>query len=144
MNKKLNCVLLVDDDLATNFLNNLILEEAAIAERIETVLNGNEAIQFLTNTGKHTKDNDNGYPRPALIFLDINMPVMDGWEFLEAYHNLSAKQKGEIIIVMLSASLNPDDKQRTEGLEGVSGFKNKPLSLEMIQEVIANYFPGYL
>ncbi|GGA67923.1 response regulator [Flavobacterium palustre] len=143
MKKKLNCVLLVDDDKGTNFINEMIIKKSGIAERIQTVLNGKEALDFITNKGKYEAAGD-VFPQPMLTLLDINMPVMDGWEFLEAYHALEEHQKGKIIIVMLTTSLNPDDKTRAEGISEVSDFKNKPLSREAFADIIKTHFPDYL
>ncbi len=143
MKKKLNCVLLIDDDLGTNFINQMLIKKADITDNIQTVLNGKEAIDFITNKGKYEKAG-NVFPKPMLTLLDINMPVMDGWEFLEIYKNLEIHQKGEIIIVMLTTSLNPDDKRRAENFSDVSGFKNKPLTLEIIKDIMEKHFPDYL
>ena len=143
MKKKLNCVLLVDDDKGTNFINEMIIKKSGIAERIQTVLNGKEALDFITNKGKYEAAGD-VFPQPMLTLLDINMPVMDGWEFLEAYHALEEHQKGKIIIVMLTTSLNPDDKTRAESISEVSDFKNKPLSREAFEDIIKTHFPDYL
>ncbi len=140
MNKKLDCILLVDDDFSTNFLNQMILKKAGIAEHVETVLNGKEALEYLTNTGKY-EANGTVFPRPSLIFLDINMPVMDGWEFLAAYHKLPEYQKGQIVIVMLTASFNPDDETRAGKIPEITGFRNKPLSLKMLADIMEKYFP---
>ena len=74
MEKKLNCVLLVDDDNGTNFINRMIIEEAGIADGIEIALNGREAIEYLTGKGKYEKKGSKN-PQPDLILLDINMPV---------------------------------------------------------------------
>jgi CheY-like chemotaxis protein len=139
MKKKLNCILLVDDDDGTNFLNQLVIKKADIADHIETVLNGKEAIDFITNKGKHEKPGST-FPQPMLILLDINMPVMDGWEFLQAYHNLDEIHKGSIIIVMLTTSFNPDDKERAEKISEISGFKNKPLTRQILDDILKTNF----
>ncbi|MFC5684103.1 response regulator [Flavobacterium sp. MAHUQ-51] len=144
MKKKLNCILLIDDDAATNFINRRVIEKADITENIFTALNGKEAINFLTNKGNHQKEEDAVYPQPNLILLDINMPIMDGWEFLEAYEKLDENQKSKIIIVMLTTSFNPDDKTRAEKIETISGFKNKPLSAEILNDLIKTHFPEYI
>jgi CheY-like chemotaxis protein len=137
--KKLNSVLLVDDDMATNFVSKMLIKKAGITDHIETVLNGKQAIEYLTNTGKYEKD-DGVFPQPMLILLDINMPVMDGWEFAEAFNKLETNQKGEIIIVMLTSSLNPDDKERAKTLPAISGFQNKILTMDALMSIMEQYF----
>jgi CheY-like chemotaxis protein len=121
----------------------MIIKKSGITDNIQTVLNGKEAIDFITNKGKFEKE-DQVFPQPMLTLLDINMPVMDGWEFLEAYHNLEEHQKGKIIIIMLTTSLNPDDKKRAQEIDEVSDFKNKPMSLEIINDIMQTHFPDYL
>ncbi len=143
MKKKLNCVLLVDDDEGNNFLNKIVIEDAGITERIEAVLNGKEALDFLTNSGKFAESTEK-YPQPALILLDINMPVMDGWEFMKEYEKLDENQKGEIIIVMLTTSFNPDDRATAENNVEISDFRNKPLSEVDLKDIMEKFFPEYL
>jgi len=92
MKKKLSCVLLVDDDEPTNFLNRIILEEAGCAERIEVAQSGQAALSYLQKAGEHGPGGV-VYPNPSLIFLDINMPAMDGWEFLSRYKTLTMPKK---------------------------------------------------
>jgi CheY-like chemotaxis protein len=141
--KKLNCILLIDDDEGTNFLNKFIIEKTGIAEKVDTVYNGKEALEYLTNTGKYA-ERGTFYSQPALIILDINMPIMDGWEFINAYNKLEDNQKGKIIIVMLSTSENPDDIERAQKLTSISEFRNKPLTIEIIEELFQKYFPEYI
>ena len=86
MKKKLHCIMLIDDDPATNFYHRIILRDGGWAQKIVEVKNGEEALQYLQTP--FGIDN----PRPSLIFLDINMPRMNGWEFLEAYKKLITNQ----------------------------------------------------
>jgi len=139
--KKLNSILLIDDDKATNFISKMLIKKAGITDHIETVLNGKQALEYLTNTGKYKKEG-NVCPFPMLILLDINMPVMDGWEFVEAFQKLEKDQKVEII--MLTSSVNPDDRLKAEKLPAISGFQNKILKMEDLISIMNNYFPGYL
>ena len=143
MNKKLNCVLLVDDDEATNFLNKMVLNKSGIAEHIETLLNGKEAIDYITSKGKY-ENKEHYYPKPKIIFLDINMPVMDGWEFIAAYKNLDEEVKDKMIIVMLTTSFNPDDKIKADAIPEITSLRNKPLSYEVIDEIMKTYFEEYI
>jgi len=126
---KLKLILLVDDDLSTNFMNSLILQDLECADRIEEVRSGDEALEFL-------KANES----PDLIFLDINMPGMDGWMFLKEFEKLPAAEKASKVIVMLTSSLNPGDKQRAKKFD-ISGFINKPLNAENALEVLKENFP---
>jgi len=141
--KKLNSVLLVDDDAATNFISKMLIKKAGITEHIETTLNGRQALDYLTNTGKYEKS-DGIFPQPMLILCDIILPVKDGLEFAEAFSKLDENQKGKIIIVMLTSSLNPDDKEKASNLPAISGFQNKALTLEGLTSIMTAFFPGYL
>jgi CheY-like chemotaxis protein len=140
MKKKLNCILLIDDDEPTNFLNKMTVEQADCAHHVQVVQSGQEALDYLTSSGKYNASAE-GYPRPDLIFLDINMPAMDGWEFLDRYTLLPQEQKGEIIMIMLTTSLNPDDQVRTMQMPGIAGFENKPLMQPNLESILYKYFP---
>ncbi|HEY4151186.1 MAG TPA: response regulator [Chitinophagaceae bacterium] len=143
MKKKLGCVLLVDDDLPTNFLNRVILEEAGCADCIQIAQSGQDALDFLQKAGEFSRKDDT-CPTPALIFLDINMPAMDGWEFLSRYNALKKEQQAGIIIVMLTTSLNPEDELKARTIPAVSGFQCKPLTPKVLDNLLGTYFPDYL
>lgn len=136
---KLNSVLLVDDDEATNFINRRIIEKAGITDHIEVTYNGKEALDYLSCSGKYEKTGT-PFPKPMLILMDINMPVMDGWEFLEAYRKLDSDKKSDKILVMLTTSFNPDDKLRAENILEISGFQSKPLDLTKVSQIMDTYF----
>lgn len=137
--KGLNCILLVDDDDATNYLNTIIIEMTGIDVHVEVALNGLMALEYLTSTGIYT--NNGKFPKPGLILLDINMPRMNGWEFLDAYNNLDENQKGKIVIAMLTSSNNIDDVNIAIRNYGVPEYIYKPLTLVKIEEIIYKYFP---
>ena len=143
MRRKLNCVLLVDDNESDNFFHKRVIEQAGITDFIEMALNGLEAIDFLTSKWERDQK-DNSFPRPELIFLDINMPLMDGWEFLEEYHKLDEVQKGKVVIIMLTASTKSADIERAENTLGSGCFIFKPLTVKMINEIMQKHFPEYL
>lgn len=77
-----------------------------------------------------------------LIFLDINMPAMDGWEFMEEYKKLPEEQKADIVLIMLTTSLNPDDELRTLETPEIAGFENKPLKQDRLEKILNKYFGG--
>src|SRR5688572_13677837 len=120
--RKLNHILLVDDDTINNFINEKLLKKLDVSNKTSVVINGEEAINFL----KEVCDRDSTQC-PELILLDINMPVMDGFEFLERYKDLNIPNKSSIIIVMLTTSTNPNDTERLNKT-GVAGYINKPLT----------------
>ncbi len=141
--KKLNCILLVDDNDSDNFIHKRIIEKSGIANHTEIAMNGKEALDFLISQGKAgLSERQNKHP--DLIFLDINMPVMDGWEFLEEYHQLDDSLKGKVIFIMLTTSLNPADKTRAESMIDSGCFQFKPLTTEMINEIMLRNFPDHL
>ena len=131
--QKLTCVLLVDDDQTTNYLNQLLLKRLAVTDKLLTALNGQEALDLLQT---HCLEATNECP--ALILLDVKMPVMDGFAFLAAYEKLEMEQKCTII-VMLTTSLHPQDVERVKQLN-IAGFLNKPLTEEKINQVLISYF----
>jgi CheY-like chemotaxis protein len=130
MKQKLNTIMLIDDDEPTNFLSKMLIEEAHCTEHIQVADSGKMALEYLSN----------GNNSPDLIFLDINMPAMNGWEFLEKYRELEKAKQGKIVIIMLTTSLNPDDKIKAGQIPEIAGFENKPLSSELINRVIKKYF----
>ena len=134
------CILFIDDDEPTNFLNRLLVQELGCAHHVEVVTSGVEALEYLTATGPF-KNNSKVNPRPDLIFLDINMPGMDGWEFLQYYEKLPPNQKANIVMVMLTTSLNPDDEKAAQSNIEISGFENKPLEPDVIKKILTRFFP---
>ena len=128
--QKFKSILLVDDDKATNYLHRYYLEEWGLAEDIYTALNGQEALDFL-KTNTEFREN-----KPSLILLDINMPVMNGFEFMEAYADLDESLKASIVVVMLTSSLHYRDQEKANELDDLKSFINKPLTREQLESVI--------
>ncbi len=141
MSRKINCILLIDDDEATNFLSNIILEDAGVAEHIKTKQTAKAALNYIEDSA-HLNGNPNTLPFPDLIFLDMNMPAMDGWEFVEVYRELAARIRRQSVIVMLTTSLNPDDRLRAMAIPEILSFENKPLTLDIVESVISRFFPA--
>lgn len=135
MKKKLNTILLIDDSEPTNFLHKIVVDDANCADECVSFLSAIEALEYL-KTAKEGK-----FPQPDLIFLDINMPLMNGWEFIEEYNKLEDNQKGGVVVVMLTTSLNLDDKDKADTINKIAGFMNKPLTEEMLLKEIKNHFP---
>lgn len=130
----INSVLLIDDNKSTNFLHTRILKKSGKVGRIESVENALDGLEYLTTAI------NGGYPCPDIIFLDINMPGMNGWEFLEAYRELPKDQRGGIVVVMLTTSLNPDDRERANGIDEINEFEHKPLGMNNFAALVDKYF----
>ncbi len=131
MKKKLGCILLIDDNNADNYFHQIVIKQMNITEQIAIATDGVEALEYLTK--------ENQTP-PELIFLDINMPRMNGWEFLEKYKHLDPKQKSQTVIVMLTTSAHPSDLEKAKHTAEVNGYQVKPLTEEMLNEILAKHF----
>ena len=133
--KKLNCILLVDDDPIVIFIHTSLITSLDLADTILTAQNGKEALALIAELNK-PDDTING-PAPELILLDISMPVMNGFEFLENFEELDLKLRPKV--VLLSNSTNPTDKLKAEKFT-LAGNLNKPLSTEALQALMAQSF----
>lgn len=130
----LDLILLVDDSEDDNFIHRRAITKAGIAKQVDEVYNGKEAIEYLTNSGKYAS-RDLAYPTPNMILLDINMPIMNGWEFLDAYNKLDDEVKAQVVVVMLTTSQSPEDLRRARALTTVADFLVKPLDVEKISSL---------
>ena len=127
MVKTINSILLIDDDDATNFFNKMVIEGVGYSSDIEIQTSGQSALDYL----KHEPN------FPSLIFLDINMPGMDGWEFLDHFQaTFNGKQ---VIIVMLTTSQNPEDQSNSKKYN-VHRFLSKPLTGATFEQVLTDFF----
>ncbi len=136
--KKINCILLVDDNVADNVFHEIIIKEADVCNHIKIAISGQEALDYIIKSEEINQSEN--FPKPNIVFLDINMPGMNGFEFLEEYKKLDEKYRSAIIMIMLTTSLNPADKKRTLENNEVTQFLNKPLTVEMLHEIMKKYF----
>ncbi|MEW7290659.1 response regulator [Aquimarina sp. 2304DJ70-9] len=127
--KKLKCFLLIDDSKATNFFNKTIIEKVGCVEEVVVAENGKEALEYL-KTGMI----------PEIIFLDINMPIMDGWEFISEYQQLDDAYKKSNIILMLGAALSLEDKKTAESIPEIKEFQEKMLTKKIVSDIVSKYF----
>ena len=122
----------MDDDEHTNFLNKTIIRHAKFADEVVTHTAASEALSYIQ------EEMGNG-GLPELIFLDINMPLMDGWDFIEKYAELGLNGHSPKVI-MLTSSINPKDEKRANAIQAIDGFRSKPLSRDILQEIYQKYF----
>ena len=132
--KKLKCILLVDDDEFTNSLHKMVIEDVGISRHIEIA----ETVDLALDLLECPREQD--CKTPDLIFLDLNIPGMNGWDFLDSYRELKKNSSSKSLIIILSNSSNPYDKKKAEGYSEVAGFRSKPLTDLMIHEIMDHYF----
>jgi CheY-like chemotaxis protein len=125
-------LLLIDDDEIFTFMTKKIIEKTNLTEQIKVFGNGKEAISFLDSVA--------GEPHllPEVIFLDLSMPVLDGWGFLEEYIRLKPKFGKKIILYIISSSVSPQDHERAKSYNDVSDFIIKPMTREKFIDIIKN------
>jgi CheY-like chemotaxis protein len=131
--QKINSVLLVDDDNINNFINERLIKKLAMTQQVNIAVNGEEALEFLK------KKNNGREAMPDLILLDINMPVMDGFEFLREYEKLEIADKDKVVITMLTTSTNPGDMDKFSKTK-VASYINKPLTEPKLIEIMKKHF----
>ncbi|TXK51588.1 response regulator [Pontibacter qinzhouensis] len=137
--RKLSGILLIDDDDTTNFLNQRLLERMQVTDQIRTFVNGKQAFDYLYNVSNNNYDPSNAnYFAPELIFLDINMPVMDGFEMLELYERLDKDFRSKIVMTVLTTSTHPHDT--TNSANYAAEYLTKPLTIEKIKYLFEKYF----
>jgi len=126
--------MLIDDDQNDNFFHEREIKKTNLSIDVITKNSAIDALEYL----KSKKEDKN--IQPNLIFLDINMPQMNGWEFLQEYDQLDEEIKDRKIIIMLTSSKNPDEIARAMTFRSVSDFISKPLTKEKLEDIIKNYF----
>ncbi|ANQ49538.1 response regulator [Flammeovirga sp. MY04] len=122
-------ILLIDDDYPTNYYNEKMLKKVLDNPVVIKIENAEEALTFLKNEEEERID---------YIFLDVNMPEMNGWEFLENYKKVPDSKKADTLIIMLTTSLNPHDRKKAEANPLVNDFLTKPLNKEKIEKIICS------
>ncbi|MFQ5336000.1 MAG: response regulator [Flavobacteriales bacterium] len=127
-------VMLIDDNEIDNFINQKMIEGCCFAQNVFIHTSSRSALEFLQNLERnHEKIPENMLP--GMIFLDINMPIMDGFQFVEQFANLKASIRDRMKIVMLSTSINPNDMIRSEESPYILRFINKPLNEKLLDEL---------
>lgn len=135
MNKKLGAILLIDDNEADNFFHKRTIQEADCCDEIITFKDAEEALDFFKNAPESFK--------PDLIFLDIHMPGLNGWEFLEEYKKLPDANKADSLLVMLSTEPKAEYWHMAEADKHLSGFLEKPLNKAHLEKILKQFFPNY-
>lgn len=124
---KFQKVILIDDDEITNFINENLIYETGMTDRVETFVNAEEVLQSIEQVG-------GGTDKPILILLDLKMPVFDGFDFLEKFNALDLSRFPHIKIIVLTSSENPRDIERLRTLNSHE-YITKPLTKEKLEAI---------
>ncbi len=128
--KKKN-VLLVDDDQVFNLLNKKTLQTLDIIGEIDTARNGSEALELINEYYLKSR------ALPEIILLDLNMPIMDGFGFIEAFYRLQLPNLEKTLIIIVTSSDNPRDLKRAKEL-GIESYLNKPLTVDDLRAALGH------
>ncbi len=126
-----NAVMLIDDNEIDNLINQKMIEASGLAGHIFTHSGAKSAIEFLKNVEKMSGGDQKFLP--DVIFLDIDMPLMDGFQFLEEFEKLSDALKEHCKVIMLTSSINPQDLTKAKRSSHVRKYINKPLTQETLE-----------
>ncbi len=129
MSQAYKFVMLIDEDEIDNIINQKIIESNNFSERVMVFQTGTDALDFLRVNAKVAEN------LPDLIFLDINMPIMDGFQFLEEFEKLESPILDKSKIIMLSSSISPRDIDRAASNRFVKKYLNKPLNSRYLQAI---------
>lgn len=130
--QKLKSILLIDDNLHDNFFHELVIKELDCAEEVISIQNPLEGLAYLLSK------NESSSPFPDLIFLDINMPKMNGFELLKAYKQQKTNVSDNLVVIMLTTSLNPEDEKKASEFEEIALFATKPLDEKLLNSILSN------
>ncbi|QQL49305.1 response regulator [Mucilaginibacter ginkgonis] len=122
-------IMLVDDDEINNFISVKLIKKAVVSSEISSALNGKLAIDKLVEL------KNQGQQLPDYILLDINMPVMNGWEFLDEYKALDIDPESKTKIFIISSSVFSNDINKAKSYALVKDFVSKPLNIDKIKEL---------
>lgn len=131
--KQKHIVCLIDDDNIYQYTARVILESTGLAKQIHSFYDGKEALNYFIEQLPA-----NAEALPDVIFLDINMPVMNGWEFLEEYNKLVTSFPKPITVYVVSSSVNSTDMQRSRSYTSVADYLVKPVNRNTYQELMEN------
>jgi CheY-like chemotaxis protein len=112
----------------------MVITKASFSNEIATAKNGEEALKYF-NILKQTNSNGDSKKQPQLIFLDLNMPVMGGWDFLDSFSTTEYSDYNGTKVIILSSTIDPEDLEKSKKYPMVIDFLSKPISKEMLEYI---------
>ena len=132
-NYKYNYIMLLDDDELVNFINQKVMETCSFSANIYVNTSALSALEFIKNLVQ-IKDKTNNL-LPEVIFIDINMPLMDGFQFIKSFCALNSPKLKDVKLVILTSSVHDLDKLKAEEINKSITFLNKPLTINMLNDL---------
>jgi CheY-like chemotaxis protein len=131
----LDSILCIDDDPITLMLCKMVIKKALFSNEIATSKNGEVALQYFNTLNQLDSNGEFKKKQPQLIFLDLNMPVMGGWEFLDSFSTSDYAAYNTTKVIILSSTIDPEDLKKSKKYPMVIDFLSKPISKEMLEYV---------
>jgi len=138
----LDLIMCIDDDPITLMLIKKVVQKVSFSKEIINAQNGEEALDILNEF----KNINNKAPivKPQLIFLDLNMPVMGGWEFLDFFNTSNYSDLNNIKVIVLTSTIDPTDIEKSKTYPNVIDFQSKPITIEMLEHIRSIFSVDFL
>ncbi len=128
--KKFESTCIIDDDPIFIYGTKRVMKEVGFCNKIMVFNNGQDAIEALTEMVGQNKE------LPEIIFVDLNMPIMNGWEFLEDFAKIPNKNREAVTVYIISSSVDPRDLERVKNYEVVNNYILKPISSKDLEDIL--------
>lgn len=125
-------ICIIDDDKIYRFTTEKYIEMLKLADKIITFSDGEEALEFFKTNATNSEE------LPDIILLDVNMPIMDGWDFIEEYASFQPRPIKKITLYMVTSSIDDRDRDKAAKISEIHDFVIKPISEEQLTELIEN------
>lgn len=128
-------ILCIDDDPIALMLCKKVITKAEFSKELITAQNGEEALSYFNTLKNNTTPADLNNKKPSLIFLDLNMPVMGGWEFLDLFSTPNYSDFNTTNVIILSSTIDPDDLEKAKTYPMILDFLSKPVTTQMLEYI---------
>lgn len=131
---QVKAVCIIDDDKIYRFTTEKYIEMLGLADKVITYADGEEALDYLKAKSSNSSE------LPDIIFLDVNMPIMDGWDFIEEYSKIASSFPKKVVLYMVSSSIDERDSNRAKEIAEITDFIVKPITEERLVQLISANF----